>query len=55
MYLQMEKVSNGDDDNDESLELETPSLARLEEMVCERAEMMDNVDKQVNILMNWQH
>ena len=40
----MEKVSNDDDD---SLELETPSIERLEEMVSERAEMMDDIDKQV--------
>ena len=43
----MEKVSNSDNDYDESFELETPSLERLEEMVSERAEMMDNIDKQV--------
>ena len=47
LYLQMEKVSNSDNDYDESFELETPSLERLEEMVSERAEMMDNIDKQV--------
>lgn len=44
LYVQMEKVSNDDDD---SLQLETPSIERLEEMVSERAEMMDDIDKQV--------
>lgn len=43
----MEKVSNNDNDYDESFELKTPSLERLEEMVSERAEMMDNINKQV--------
>ena len=45
----MEKVSNSDNDYDESFQLETPSLERLEleEMMSERAEMMDNIDKQV--------
>lgn len=39
-------------DESEDCELETPSLESLEEMISERAEMMETVDKQVMPLVS---
>lgn len=39
-------------DENEDCELETPSLESLEEMISERAEMMEAVDKQVMRLVS---
>ena len=44
--LQMEEMT----EEDEIFELETPSNEILEEMMVDRAEMMNSVDQQVSIM-----